>query len=331
MVLVRICITSLCTTTVPSPSLPTHSPVPPEVPLEVQPVLVHQSVFVVKFLEDAFVVVQALRNPGPQGELSSAQTFILDKPDFLLPLREEATSRFIMRQHLHHDFALSRAGFFSLQVFRFIHFNSRAFEQCPDDYRQVEFSSAQEYDEYLANLRNHFPHKTDSFFCDPRAFGQCIKERTASRFTDYWIVSQSADYKWPPSRVFSEAWKEMKTFKKNSNKSGNSVWKGMGELSLYMLIADLHYADIVDAPTPQDVACAVSAIRKGGFFGLEKLGYVTERASKTAIEKAFVQFYEDITERLSEEQRARFKWDSIVAEHTLCKFSRAHRAGHYQL
>ncbi|KAI0083660.1 hypothetical protein BDY19DRAFT_910432 [Irpex rosettiformis] len=304
----------------PNLSTPSTPPAPPA----------HHLSSVIRFLEDSLLVIQTLRKLRPRAELTSAQQFVFSKPDFLLPLREEATSRFIMNQRLGEAFARTRAGFFSLQVFRFIHFNSAAFDKCPDNRRQVEFSSAEEYAQYLGNLKLHFPQEPDCFFCDPKAFGQHIKERTSSRFVDYWRASQSEKYKWPPSRNFTRAWEEMKTFKKEMKKAGDPVWKGVGDLSMYMLIADMYYANLVDAPSPQDVALAISTIRKGGMFGLETLGYITDRTSKIAIENGFVKFYEDITQSLSEEQRILFKWNPIVAEHTLCKFSRAYRAGHYR-
>ncbi|KAI0084091.1 hypothetical protein BDY19DRAFT_910057 [Irpex rosettiformis] len=212
-----------------------------------------------------------------------------------------------MNQRLDQAFACTRAGFFSLQVFRFIHFNSAAFSQCPDTHRQVKFSTVEEYTQYLVNLRLHFPNKHDSFFCDPKAFGQYIKERTSSRFVDYWRASQSEKYKWPSLCNFAQAWKKMKTFKKKTKKASDPVWKRVGDLSMYMLIADMYYAGLVDAPTPRDVILAISTIRKGGMFGLETLSYIIDYTLKIAIENGFVRFYEDITQSLSEEQRSHFK------------------------
>ncbi|KAI0685035.1 hypothetical protein BC835DRAFT_1310228 [Cytidiella melzeri] len=91
--------------------------------------------------------------------------------------------------------------------------------------------------------------------------------------------------------------------------------EGAGDLSEYMLLANMHAAGVVDSPTPDVVA-------KGGVAGLILLGYTAKGAGRFAVQSAFVKFYEDMRSQLSEDQLQRMQWNPITAEHTLCKFSR---------
>ncbi|KAI0683434.1 hypothetical protein BC835DRAFT_1423273 [Cytidiella melzeri] len=112
---------------------------------------------IIDFLEDACVVATTLANGRTaSSDVSAAQELMYKKPDFLLPLREAAPSRSIMNNLLDQTFAKTRAGLFSLLVFWYIHFNTEAFVQCPDNICQVQFRSPGEYNDYLQALFQKF-------------------------------------------------------------------------------------------------------------------------------------------------------------------------------
>lgn len=280
---------------------------------------------VIRLLEDSHKVALALRGLLSEDELSPTQHVIFKSPDYLLPLREDAPCRRIMSESFDKEFARSRNGFFSLQIFRFIHFNSGAFRDYPSDLRKIQFNSQQAFDTYLSDVRARFPKEEEAFFCNKNALGQTIHSRKATRSGDYWIASRDTTVAWPPSRDFATARKNLWAFKK----SVGETWAGVGALSCYLFVADLHYAGLVDEPTPQDIAAVISWVRKGGMDGLKALKYITDCSTKPVVEEKFLLYYSDVTDTLTEDQRDRFRWNPIVAEHTLCKILRLQGLGYY--
>lgn len=301
-----------------------------ELPSTPTPMMTRSTRRVLKFLEDSLAVANAMRGPEDSHiSLNEAQTFILQKPDYYLPLRELAPGRATMRTHLSTWFAQTRAGFFSLQVFRFIHFNTEAFRQCPPHLRQVAFHSLAEYEQYLEDLRHHFPGRNESFFCDPKSLGNPIAGRTTERASDYWEVAMAASFPWPPARQFAAAHNGVRLFKRSLPASEKHLWAGVGDLSMFMLVLDMHFAGLIDAPTLDDITDVVSTLQKGASFGLRDLGYVNATPTRAEIAAAFQQFFYDIDTILTDEQQSAIGWSPVVAEHTLCKFSRMYGEAFY--
>ncbi|KAI0683205.1 hypothetical protein BC835DRAFT_1423536 [Cytidiella melzeri] len=270
---------------------------------------------IIDFLEDACVVATSLANGRTApSDVSAAQGLMYKKPDFLLPLREAAPSRSIMNNLLD-------------QTVWYIHFNTEAFVQCPDNIRQVQFRSPGEYNDYLQALFQKFStHPQDSkFFCNVHALGQPIASCTLNRYTDYWEVANSNDIAWPPSRNFAHAMRDIHKYKLGLGEGKKHLLEGAGDLSEYMLLADMHAAGVVDSPTPDVVGRLVASLAKGGVAGLILLGYTAKGAGRFAVQSAFVKFYEDMRSQLSEDQLQRMQWNPITAEHTLCKFSRMYK------
>ncbi|KAI0083168.1 hypothetical protein BDY19DRAFT_998783 [Irpex rosettiformis] len=131
----------------------------------------------IAFLEDSYIVAERLHNSNHDPtSLTRAQRFINTIPDFYMSLREDAPCQWIFRQLITPEFARTREGFFSLQVFRHIHFNSGAFRDYPSDQRKGMFSTHEEYEEYLTDVRAYFPGKKETYFCNKKAIGNCIND-----------------------------------------------------------------------------------------------------------------------------------------------------------
>ncbi len=317
-------LTARGSTSEPRSNTPNTS-LPPQVTLPASSMSSSAVTVTIQLLEDSCRVVRALRGSLSERKLSHVQRVIFSKADFLLPLREEAPSRWAMNAKFGKAFARTRDGFFSLQIFRFIHFNSGAFRNYPSDKREVQFISNDAFNTYLSKVRLHFPRESEPFFCNKGALGQGIKDRTTSKSADYYLVSRETSMPWPPSRDFAAAWREIKALKKKVG----SLWAGAGTLSQYLLLADMHFAGLVDAPSPEDMALVVASVQLGGMLGLKSLGYLTDCATKPMVEEKFLLFYNEVTAALTDDQRKRFDWSPIVAEHTLCKLFRLRGMGHY--
>lgn len=234
-----------------------------------------------------------------------------------------------MSEGLDTSFASTRAGLFSLLVFRQIHFNSKAFVSCPAELRKVKFTTLVEYKDYVASLYAHFPDEAPSFFCNPSAHGSPVPERTIERADDYWNAAMSADLQWPPARQFATAYKTMQSYKTNLRPENKPFWSGLGSLTLFQLMLDVHFAGLVDEPTLDDMADIAGYLQKGAWSGLSCLKYVNNVHNKHETCAQFRRFYEDMCQALSVEQKAQFGWNPVICEHALCKFSRMFKRGFY--
>ncbi|KAI0788938.1 hypothetical protein BC629DRAFT_1593435 [Irpex lacteus] len=304
-----------CTSSIPSAPAP-----PPSVP---EPST--QIPLIIKLLEDAYHAASAQNvRDNRQAALSKPQLALVAEGDFLLPIRELAPSRAVMNRELDRDFAGTREGLFSLQIFRFIHFNSVAFRDCPGDIRKVMFTSIAEYEEYLQALRSKFPNATDSHFCNPKAHGSPVPERKLNRYIDFWEVSRRTDLAWPPPRNFATAYNFYMSYEPTVVRNGTTynLWIGVGPLTRYLFVADLYAAGLLDPPSVDDIALAAATLRKGAMRGLILTGFLPKGGTKSQILKAFRAFYHAVSSALSPERIAQYQWNPITAEHTLCKFSR---------
>ncbi len=291
----------------------------------------------VAFLKDAYYAA----THTDVSSMTKAQELIHKQSDHFQPIRELACSRTIMRKHLTLDFAKQLEGFFSLQLFRCILFNSGAFRDCPDNIRNVEFHSVKEFEAYIDALKLKFKEEKNNptYFCNSGAHGTTTALRTLDRYRNLWDTSRCGDFVWPPDRNFATTYAFFKTYDPTKNvetivngqKKTEKVhlWKGVGKLTRYMLVLDMHGAGLVDAPTLDDVATIAAAFRLGAVTGLIVLGYLHKDGRGEDAKKAFCDFYNDVRDSLSEEEIVNFQWNPMTAEHLLCKFGRMVGKKHY--
>jgi hypothetical protein len=200
--------------------------------------------------------------------------------------------------------------------------NNKVFLQYPSV--KVEFQSCQDYKDYMNGVFKYFPEKLPMFFCDKKMFGQTINNCTWDCYNDYWAVAQSELFAWLLDRNFTSTWKNLNQFKKqfnnpNVHSKNKAPWRGVGMLNLYMLIANMCVANLVDFPTVNEVAGIVYELCMGALSGLVAAGYCVPRCSYLAIHSGFVDFYTDLTSAMLADQKTRFNWSPVVAEHLLCK------------
>lgn len=99
---------------------------------------------------------------------------------------------------------------------------------------------------------------------------------------------------------------------------------------MYLLIADMHAAGLVQLPTFDDMGIVLPVLDAGGITGLQTLLYLSNSYNKVEVGPAFQKFFEDVSSQLTATELVDFSWNSITAEHTLCKFGRMFRLGHYK-
>ena len=124
---------------------------------------------------------------------------------------------------------------------------------------------------------------------------------------------------------FNMAWKWI-----NDQKQKYSL-PGCGPLGMYMLIADMHAAGLVSAPLTENMGSVLLQLNAGGLKGLRLLKYLPRNGGSSSqnVSAAFKKFYDDVHDALTPEERVDFSWNTVVAEHTLCKYLRMTNKSEY--
>ncbi|KAI0083086.1 hypothetical protein BDY19DRAFT_998873 [Irpex rosettiformis] len=236
-----------------------------------------------------------------------------------------------MARNVDKPFMRTRAGFFTALLFRNISFNSVSFLTCPSSLAKFKFEDLDEWNNYISALRDHFPNESEDFFCNRFALGQPIAERTVEQAEYFWKASNSCE--WPEPEDWPVDFMNM--YDRLTRIKGKHSLPGCGQLSLYLLCADMVYYDLVECPSSSDMASIILSLGRGALSGLQILGYLKEEGKESltvdAVRVAFEQFTGDITLLLySAQELPRLKLTTIDLEHILCKYSRMWTLKFYQ-
>lgn len=106
---------------------------------------------------------------------------------------------------------------------------------------------------------------------------------------------------------------------------------GFGALTQYLVAADFSCSGAIAMPSTQEIGDVIATMQLGGLSGLRILGYLSAAGKhpKAEVVSAFEAFYQDVGGVLGLNEQRDFGWNTIVAEHTLCKVKRLHN--HYKL
>lgn len=259
---------------------------------------------------------------------SGFQQALLDNLDFLLPQRELAPCRRAVSPQFTRDIMKTPNGLFSILIFRLIAYRTQPFLTMPDLERRVVFNSLEDWEIYLEQLKERFGEQPLDCYCNWRAFeGQTQTGRVLENAALYWDVAEhcawSKHFVGNNQLLFKECMKVLSKLK-TSDKKGVPQ---LGPLAQFFITDDLVYAGLVTLPTPEELAPYLQKLNAGGVKGLRMLEYCSSSScnSKPPLEKlvpAFLAFYNDIDARLSTEEKSAMGWDTLVAEHMLCKMTR---------
>ncbi|KAI0094151.1 hypothetical protein BDY19DRAFT_5898 [Irpex rosettiformis] len=190
------------------------------------------------------------------------------------------------------------------------------------------FANLEEWSGYLDRVRQHFSGKKDDFFCNPSALGQPIPERNLGQAPHFWEVSTTCE--WPSSSDWPLKFADMHALLMRV-KEKNSL-PGCGPLGIYLLCVDMVYYDLVEFPTPHEVAFIITSLRKGALAGLEVLGYLASESAHhkhtfDEVAKAFDIFKKDTAFLLSAHNVLDTALTEIDYEHALYLFKRSNTSG----
>lgn len=284
---------------------------------------------VLRLLQSTMAVVRDPRSDN----LSNIQQHILKDLDFFLPQREHAPSRSAVKSGFTKAFVTTKAGLFSVLLFRFITFRTRALTDTPPSDRKIVFGDLAEWKEYVSHLRQLHGEQAKDFFCLRAGPGRRPQPgRVIENAEDYWEVALENNWQTAfesGSLSFCECLSIIDKFRTKKRRSKRPPQ--FGKLSQYLTATDLVYAGAVDMPSIEDIACQIHQLDAGGLKGLRLLGYlppITEVELETLettvdqVTEAFTHFFEDVSVRLNSTEKTEMGWDVIMAEHSLCKISR---------
>lgn len=299
---------------------------------------------VVLFLQDTNEAARSL--DATTG--SDLQRYVRTNPDFLLPQREWSPSRCAVKDVFTSAFCKTRAGLFSLLLFRLITYNTDALRQMPAPEKQVAFQNLEQWETYMDAVKARFPGRQPDFYCNRRAIGsQTQVKRVLANASAYWATTGSIDW----ASVFGatpltltacikvlDRLRVPQTPKGKERAGGTDRVPQLGHLSQYLVCTDLIYAGVVSWPTAQEMGERIHWLNAGALKGLRLLGYCSQPPTMVDpknpngttvpppqvedVIAAFEGFYRDVDARLSTREKLDMGWDIIMAEHTLCKLTR---------
>lgn len=313
----------------------------------------------VLFLRDA----HAFLNRTPTTVLNRAQLALDNRSDYLMPLRESAYSRMIVNDAMDLAHAKTRSGLFSLLIFRGISFNTGCFTHTPPDLRKVSFlvlcacktftNSKQIWFDTLESWQTH-RSQMDAYFaipanlpaqyrrnglgtqfwCNANAYGQHLKDRTEAQAPKFWQLSQSIQWPDPAWPEFPIPFMVMHNWVHKIKKSNAELMASMGKLSIYLFVADMHAAGLVQLPSVQDMGLMINYLSAGAVSGLTLLGYLprsfeANASTRNLVASAFEKFFQDMQQSFTAAEQQEMPWNTIVAEHCLCKLTRIQRYQDY--
>lgn len=231
--------------------------------------------------------------------------------DKLNPLREYAKSRSLFRNDsgINSSFLHTRAGLFSVVVFRAITFNSAYLFR----YKRAAFRSLDDWEKAIRGV----PGKD---VCNMRAYGQPISGRSHHLASTYWekCITWEQWLKKHPTPSFEELHNYIK-FLNFSN---------VGDLLAILITEDLYYGDVCDPPNQCSFAQTVLKMSKGAQDILTHFHVLPNTHtidSKDNID-AFIDTYHALSESLQLTEDDDLLPDIMVFEHLSCKIDRAWKA-----
>ncbi|KAJ7144541.1 hypothetical protein C8R44DRAFT_865450 [Mycena epipterygia] len=293
----------------------------------------------VDFLVESYALEGDVSNPN------KFQQHLIERTDYLYPFRELAPSR---RRAVQDDGpfteqrARTDAGMFSALIHRGITFGTdfsfeyTMFFHDADEFNDVKSTAT---DNYRAD---HGCEPPEDFFCDSGAFGASNFRRTANLVEIY--AGQLQKFSWKEKlggqkqMPFLECWDWLRG---DTDVQTEKRFPVLGPLAGYLLTADLSYVGVVIPPTLDDIATVIWDMNKGAVAGLEALHLITvrpksaggtrKRADKGEVKNAVKLLFKLLQQRLPKEMQRAVRFDLIVLEHSLCKFSRCLAKNWFQL
>lgn len=242
--------------------------------------------------------------------LSEYLEWAIADPDRHIPFRNIAPSRRVIlnspNSPYRRDLTLTRLGLFNILVFRAITFATPFVTR--DE--MIWFDSVQDFNARVTGLDGRY-------YCDPTCYGSYSRNHSAENVDQYWEDSKTL-HRWihqQETRDFFLVFEKVKSF------------DNLGDLTAYLITADLAEAGVVESPDHKDFAKFVLRMYKGGGKCLTSIFKIIpqdakERKTQKSVD-IFLSLFSDLRKEI-ELSGCRYQLTIYDYEHLLCKYLRYH-------
>lgn len=278
---------------------------------------------VVAFMRDLYPILYE-----DESAYSDLCDFVAKDVDKRSPFRELAPSRarIVTSPCFASDAIYTQVGIFNALLFRAVTYGS--------DYLRLHKGKAK-YFQSAIDFKTQVDLKRldggtcsfDTYFCRKDAYGTPTN-RDIGNAPFLWDKSELWDDFIAPYRTANV----LVPFHVMLKWIVGAKFKGVGDLTAFLLTGDLVYANVVSAPSPAFMGSTIMRIGAGPFSALKLLQVIANKV-KSGAEcagedgpqvLAFVELYHAVEEILLEREMELIGgFDIIIFEHTLCKMSRS--------
>ncbi|KAI0753009.1 hypothetical protein C8Q80DRAFT_1096121, partial [Daedaleopsis nitida] len=253
-------------------------------------------------------LAQAIAHPTP------LQQSAIECPDFYLPFRELAPChrRVTSEEGPYHPALSSEPGAFpSWCIFHALLFDSDTIHNHTKGY----FCDRHAWEVFLTaqGFDNNNKESVDCFF-NIGCYGSLQRQRRQGTkpipFKKFYLWLQELPRENPVTKPKYAAIPDI-------------TLPLLGNLTAYLVAADISYTGKVEAPTISDMVFAIHHIGKGAYKGLMALNLLSPSEQKDSVEKvevAFSQVYAHLQATIPIKYHKCIVLDGIMVEHTLCKY-----------
>lgn len=295
-------------------------------------------------------VYPTIDNPG--ASVLPKHTRVRTDPDAYSPFRERAPSRKAVLQPsgpFEERFIKTTDGLLSALIWRGITFGTQ--------FVLEEDTSSRFYLNNLQWLRDQFNyHRTrdPSYCCKSTAYTTPITGRSTDLLEDFVtaVSDPTVQAQWHSlTHSSTTTYSDLFHFFTGSKPKGSALandqipirpgrskqqlppyretktlFPTIGALLGHLLASDVHYALYNHSPSVEDMAVGITRLKMGAAKGMMKLGLIrqceVEQLTEGEVSKAFIDAYNFIDSRLTEEQKEKMGWDAGMLEHAMCKYSK---------
>lgn len=237
--------------------------------------------------------------------------------DHNCPFREFIPSReHILQQNMIFTSTLIRteAGFFNALIFLLVLYRAPAILETDGNFNDL--AGWNSFCEAHAG-ENH------RWFCNQAAFGSSSNARTKDNVPHFareayrwpqWLGQQAAS---GAEITVLDIWDFLR-----SMEDGARVFPSCGDLSAFVLAADIASTGLIPLPTGEQIGHVIATINKGAKAAMVRMQLLPENASYLETKTMAARFYDFCTTNLPPDLMIRRNWNGYQFENGLCKSNR---------
>lgn len=234
-------------------------------------------------------------------------------------------------------------GFFSLLVHRAILFRTAYLSSrtIPETEKRVMFTGPKDFYDHLERLQQRYPRhirNKEWFFCNKNAISLQSLDRSIYAADAAWEFANHPVWRALVDNGLPLGFDDARAALHKIDTTSENRISAFGTLTRYLALADLCSHGVVSLPTAEDMGYTVASLASGAHDGLSVCGLLPARiktkhskkgkgkevpgVGKEQVKDAFVVFYERVRDELAQTDLPVHVWNTVVAEHTLCKILR---------